>query len=165
MIGVVYAVKETASHGPAVSALAAGLLGATALYLFVRRQLTLPKPLLDMRLFRSRGFSGAVLADLLTVLGLSGLVFFLSQYLQLVQGRRPFEAGLAELPAAIGAVAAGLIVYRTARRFSVRSVVAGAWRPSAWPWPPSPSSASRPATRCSARRCWWSARARASRSR
>ncbi|EMF28488.1 paraquat/multidrug resistance efflux pump [Streptomyces gancidicus BKS 13-15] len=125
MIGVVYAVKETASHGPAASALAAGLLGATALYLFVRRQLTLPKPLLDMRLFRSRGFSGAVLADLLTVLGLSGLVFFLSQYLQLVQGRRPFEAGLAELPAAIGAVAAGLIAGRTARRFSVRSVVAG----------------------------------------
>ncbi|MFI0506737.1 MFS transporter [Streptomyces albogriseolus] len=125
MIGVVYAVKETASHGPGASALAAGLLGATALYLFVRRQLALPKPLLDMRLFRSRGFSGAVLADLLTVLGLSGLVFFLSQYLQLVQGRRPLEAGLAELPAAIGAVVAGLIAGRTARRFSVRSVVAG----------------------------------------
>ncbi|MBQ0973192.1 MFS transporter [Streptomyces griseoincarnatus] len=125
MIGVVYAVKETASHGAGAPALAAGLLGATALYLFVRRQLALPKPLLDMRLFRSRGFSGAVLADLLTVLGLSGLVFFLSQYLQLVQGRRPFEAGLAELPAAIGAVVAGLIAGRTARRFSVRSVVAG----------------------------------------
>ncbi|MBT2908634.1 MFS transporter [Streptomyces cellulosae] len=125
MIGVVYAVKETASHGAGAAALAAGLLGATALYLFVRRQLALPKPLLDMRLFRSRGFSGAVLADLLTILGLSGLVFFLSQYLQLVQGRRPFEAGLAELPAAVGAVAAGLVAGRTARRFSVRSVVAG----------------------------------------
>ncbi|MGV9954285.1 MFS transporter [Streptomyces cellulosae] len=125
MIGVVYAVKETASHGAGAAALAAGLLGAGALYLFVRRQLALPKPLLDMRLFRSRGFSGAVLADLLTILGLSGLVFFLSQYLQLVQGRRPFEAGLAELPAAVGAVAAGLVAGRTARRFSVRSVVAG----------------------------------------
>ncbi|MER7738823.1 MFS transporter [Streptomyces sp. NPDC096538] len=125
MIGVVYAVKETVSHGPAPSALAAGLLGAVALYLFVRRQLTLPVPLLDVRLFRHPGFSGAVLADLLAVLGLSGLVFFLSQYLQLVQGRRPFEAGLAELPAAIGAVVAGLIAGRAARRFSVRSVVAG----------------------------------------
>jgi DHA2 family multidrug resistance protein-like MFS transporter len=121
----VYAVKETAAHGLAWATLAAGLLGAAALYGFVRRQLTLPAPLLDMRLFRSRGFSGAVLADLMTVLGLSGLVFFLSQYLQLVQGRRPFEAGLAELPAAIGAVAAGLIAGRAARRFSVRSVVSG----------------------------------------
>ncbi|MEU1052917.1 MFS transporter [Streptomyces sp. NPDC005876] len=125
LVGIVYAVKETAAHGLAWATLAAGLLGAAALYGFVRRQLTLPAPLLDMRLFRSRGFSGAVLADLMTVLGLSGLVFFLSQYLQLVQGRRPFEAGLAELPAAIGAVAAGLIAGRAARRFSVRSVVSG----------------------------------------
>ncbi|CAM5496185.1 MFS transporter [Streptomyces fumanus] len=125
MVGVVYAVKETAAHGFAWATLAAGLLGAAALYGFVRRQLTLPTPLLDMRLFRGRGFSGAVLADLMTVLGLSGLVFFLSQYLQLVQGRRPLEAGLAELPAAIGAVAAGLIAGRAARRFSVRAVVSG----------------------------------------
>ncbi|MGW0913572.1 MFS transporter [Streptomyces sp. NPDC002784] len=125
MVGVVYAVKEAAAHGPALDSLAVGLLGAAALYGFVRRQLTLPAPLLDMRLFRNRGFSGAVLADLLTILGLSGLVFFLSQYLQLVQGRGPFEAGLAELPAAVGAVAAGLIAGRTARRYSVRAVVSG----------------------------------------
>ncbi|MFI8188901.1 MFS transporter [Streptomyces sp. NPDC085946] len=125
MVGIVYAVKETAAHGAAWDAAAAGLLGAAALYGFVRRQLTLPKPLLDVRLFRRRGFSGAVLADLLTILGLSGLVFFLSQYLQLVQGRRPLEAGLAELPAAVGAVAAGLVAGRAARRLSVRAVVSG----------------------------------------
>ncbi|MFF8969365.1 MFS transporter [Streptomyces sp. NPDC014995] len=125
MIGVVYAVKEAATHGLTPGTLTGGLVGTAALYGFVRRQLTLPVPLLDMRLFRNRGFSGAVLADLLTILGLSGLVFFLSQYLQLVQGRRPFEAGLAELPAAVGAVAAGLIAGRAARRFSVRAVVSG----------------------------------------
>ncbi|CAL9571786.1 Multidrug efflux pump LfrA [Streptomyces sp. enrichment culture] len=125
MAGVVYAVKEAAAHGFAWSTLAAGVLGTAALVGFVRRQLALPAPLLDMRLFRNRGFSGAVLADLLTVLGLSGLVFFLSQYLQLVQDRRPFEAGLAELPAAVGAVAAGLVAGRAARRFSVRAVVCG----------------------------------------
>ncbi|MFF9407779.1 MFS transporter [Streptomyces anandii] len=125
VVGVVYAVKEAAAHGPTWTALATGLLGAAALYGFVHRQLTLPRPLLDVRLFRNRGFGGAVLADLLTVLGMSGLVFFLSQYLQLVQGRRPFEAGLAELPAAVGAVAAGLVAGRAARRFSVRAVVSG----------------------------------------
>ncbi|MEU6091134.1 MFS transporter [Streptomyces sp. NPDC047085] len=125
MIALVYAVKEAATHGLTPATLAAGLLGAAALYGFVHRQLTMPTPLLDMRLFRRRGFSGAVLADLLTVLGMSGLVFFLSQYLQLVQGRRPFEAGLAELPAAVGAVAAGLVAGRAARRYSVRVVVSG----------------------------------------
>ncbi|ALV36842.1 MFS transporter [Streptomyces sp. CdTB01] len=125
VIGVVYAVKEAATHGLALPSLAVGALGAAALTWFVRRQLTLATPLLDMRLFRNRGFSAAVLADLLTILGLSGLVFFLSQYLQLVQGRGPLEAGLAEVPAAVGAVAAGLVAGRAARRFSVRAVVAG----------------------------------------
>ncbi|MEU9213933.1 MFS transporter [Streptomyces sp. NPDC048415] len=125
VIGVVYAVKEAAAHGLSAQPAAAGLLGAAALYSFVRRQLTLPAPLLDVRLFRNRGFSGAVLADLFTVLGLSGLVFFLSQYLQLVQGRGPFEAGLAEIPAAVGAVAAGLVAGTVARRLSVRVVVSG----------------------------------------
>ncbi|MDF9812179.1 putative MFS family arabinose efflux permease [Streptomyces sp. SPB162] len=95
------------------------------LYAFVRRQHTLPAPLLDMRLFRNRGFSASVLADLLTVLGLSGLIFFLSQFLQMVQGRSPLEAGLAELPAMVGAVGAGLCAGVAARRFSVRMVVAG----------------------------------------
>ncbi|MFD0371328.1 MFS transporter [Streptomyces sp. NPDC127114] len=125
MIGVVYAVKELAAHGVTLDVAAAALVGIGGLTWFVRRQLRLPAPLLDMRLFRNRGFSGAVLADLLTILGLSGLVFFLSQFFQLVQGRQPLEAGLAELPAAIGAVTAGLVAGNVARRFSVRSVVAG----------------------------------------
>ncbi|WP_328402719.1 MFS transporter [Streptomyces sp. NBC_00390] len=124
VVGIVYAIKEAATHGPGSDAGVAALIGAAALYGFVRRQLTLPAPLLDMRLFRHPGFSGAVLADLLTILGLSGLVFFLSQFLQLVQGRQPFEAGLAELPAAIGAVVTGLMAGTVARRFTVRSVVA-----------------------------------------
>ncbi|MEU8758339.1 MFS transporter [Streptomyces sp. NPDC048659] len=125
MISVVYAVKELAANGVSLDVALAALAGVGALTWFVRRQLTLPAPLLDMRLFRNRGFSGAVLADLLTILGLSGLVFFLSQYFQLVQGRQPLEAGLAELPAAVGAVTAGLLAGRAARRYSVRVVVTG----------------------------------------
>ncbi|MET8825340.1 MFS transporter [Streptomyces sp. NPDC004610] len=125
MIAVVYAIKEAASHGFGWATAGSAVLGLGALYGFVRRQFALPSPLLDMRLFRNRGFSGAVLADLLTIFGLSGLVFFLSQFFQLVQGRRPLEAGLAELPAAVGAVAAGLIAGWAARRFSVRAVVSG----------------------------------------
>ncbi|MEF2525711.1 MULTISPECIES: MFS transporter [Streptomyces] len=125
VIGVVYAVKEAATHGLTAEVAVAALGGTAALYAFVRRQFTLDAPLLDVRLFKDRGFSGAVVADLLTVFGLSGLLFFLSQFLQLVQGREPLEAGLAELPAAIGAVATGLLAGAWARRFSVRAVVAG----------------------------------------
>ncbi|RLU85054.1 MFS transporter [Streptomyces griseocarneus] len=125
IVAVVYAVKETAAYGFDWTYLLAGAAGVLIMVWFVRRQLVLPKPVLDMRLFQHRGFSGAVLADLLTILGLSGLVFFLSQFLQLVQGRTPLQAGLAELPAAVGAVTAGLLAGKAARRWSVRSVVAG----------------------------------------
>ncbi|WP_236239154.1 MFS transporter [Streptomyces sp. CC228A] len=125
MIGVVYAVKETAAHGLHLDAAVAGVVGAAGLAWFVRRQLRLDAPLLDMRLFQHRGFSAAVLADLLTILGLAGLIFFLSQFLQLVQGRSPLQAGLAELPAALGAIGAGLVAGFVARRFSVRSAVSG----------------------------------------
>ncbi|MEC4017066.1 MFS transporter [Streptomyces sp. H27-D2] len=125
MVGIVYAIKEAAAHGVSLGNVAAAVFGLLALVWFVRRQLTLTSPLLDMRLFHHRGFSGAVLADLLTILGLAGLVFFLSQFLQLVQMRQPLEAGLAELPAAVGAVAAGLTAGIVARRFSVRIVVSG----------------------------------------
>jgi DHA2 family multidrug resistance protein-like MFS transporter len=125
MFGVVYAVKQLAVHGPGPVALGTGIVGAACLFAFVRRQLALPKPLLDMRLFRHRGFSGAVLADLLTVLGLAGSVFFLSQFLQLVQGRSPLQAGLCELPATLGAAATGLVAGAVARRWSVPGAVAG----------------------------------------
>ncbi|MEU1096797.1 MFS transporter [Streptomyces sp. NPDC005877] len=125
MVAVVYAVKEAAVNGLGWEIAGAGAVGVLALVWFVRRQLTLESPLLDMRLFHHRGFSGAVLADLLTILGLSGLVFFLSQFLQLVQVRSPLQAGLIELPAAVGAVGAGLAAGYVARRASVRSAVAG----------------------------------------
>ncbi|NLU66287.1 MFS transporter [Streptomyces sp. HNM0574] len=125
IVAVVYAVKEAAAYGFRWDILAAAVLGLLAGTVFVRRQLRLAAPLLDMRLFKHRGFSGAVLADLLTILGLSGLVFFLSQFLQMVQMRSPLEAGLAELPAALGAVATGLAAGYIARRTSVRASVAG----------------------------------------
>ncbi|MDG4863276.1 MFS transporter [Streptomyces sp. T-3] len=125
MVSVVYAVKEAAVHGFRWDIAVAAVLGVGCLIWFARRQLTLASPLLDMRLFHNRGFSGAVLADLLTILGLSGLVFFLSQFLQLVQMRSPLGAGLIELPAAVGAVATGLFAGVIARRASVRLAVSG----------------------------------------
>lgn len=58
MIGVVYAVKEAAAHGFGLGVGASAVLGVAALVWFVRRQLTLKAPLLNMHLFRNRGFSG-----------------------------------------------------------------------------------------------------------
>jgi len=123
MFGVVYAIKEGAALGIRPDVLAAGMVGAAALILFVRRQLRLPEPLIDVRLFGNRAFSGVVAANLLSVLGLSGLVFFLSQFFQLVHGYGPLKAGLAELPAAVTATVFGVLAGVAVRYWSSRAVL------------------------------------------
>lgn len=126
MLGVVYAIKEGFTalvHGFSGDIAVAGAVGVVALYLFVRRQLRLPAPLIDVRLFGNPRFSGVVSANLLSVLGLSGLVFFLSQYFQLVHGYGPLKAGLAELPAAVTAMVFGVLAGVAVRYVSHRAVL------------------------------------------
>jgi EmrB/QacA subfamily drug resistance transporter len=75
---------------------------------------------LPLRLFSSRGFSVANVIGLTFTLGMFGTVFLLSQYLQVVQGYSPLEAGVRTLPwtAAPMVVApiAGAIAGRTGLR-------------------------------------------------
>jgi MFS family permease len=54
--------------------------------------------MLPLRFFRNRAFSMANLASLLMYFGMFGSIFLLSQFLQLVQGYSPFQAGLRVLP-------------------------------------------------------------------
>jgi DHA2 family multidrug resistance protein-like MFS transporter len=123
VLGLVYAVKEGAANGLRVDIAVIGVGGVAAFTLFVRRQLRLPAPLIDVRLFCNRAFSGVVAANLLSVLGLSGLVFFLSQFFQLVQGYSPMKAGLAELPAAVAATVFGVLAGFAVRYWSQRAVL------------------------------------------
>ncbi|MFC6599568.1 MFS transporter [Kitasatospora paranensis] len=127
VIGVVYGVKEAAAHGPLShwSVPAAFVLGAAALVAFVRRQLRLETPLLDVRLFADRRFTAAVVGTLTSLIGLSGVIFFMSQYLQLVRGMSPLTAGIAEMPAFVGAVVGGLLTARVARRTGARATLTG----------------------------------------
>jgi MFS family permease len=54
--------------------------------------------MVPIRLFRSRRFSMANVAGLLMYFGLFGSVFLLAQFLQVVQGYSPVQAGLRTLP-------------------------------------------------------------------
>ncbi|MEY9964337.1 DHA2 family multidrug resistance protein-like MFS transporter [Streptacidiphilus sp. MAP12-16] len=126
IIGVVYAVKE-AAVGSALhpQVIAAAVLGAVCLAWFVRRQLRLPVPLLDVRLFANPRFTAAALGALIALIGLAGVVFFLSQYFQLVRGYSPLQAGLADMPAFAGSVIGGLSAAYLARRCGHRVTLAG----------------------------------------
>ena len=62
-----YAVKAAATHGLGMVPVAAGIVGIVALALFLRRQVRIDYPLLDLSLFRDRIFSIAILTGLLSL--------------------------------------------------------------------------------------------------
>ena len=102
------------------------LVGATAGWVFVRRQRRLATPLIDISLFRIPAFTGAVLANGIAIFALAGLLFFFSQYLQLVRGLSPLIAGLVELPATIMSVLVALVAVAIVKRLGAgRSIATG----------------------------------------
>ncbi|MET0864476.1 MAG: MFS transporter [Nakamurella sp.] len=125
MAPVVYAIKSIAHEGFTSLSLMLIMISGLAGTAFVRRQLDREKPMLDVRLFTRSSFSGAVLANLLSVFSLVGFLFFVSQHLQLVLGESPMQAGLVLLPGLVVTIVAGLAVVPLVRRVSPRTVVAG----------------------------------------
>ncbi len=74
------------------------VLGAVLLTAYVGWARTRRDAILPLRLFRSRSFAVANVIALTFTIGMFGAVFLLSQYLQVVQGYSPLEAGLRTLP-------------------------------------------------------------------
>ncbi|RUQ07091.1 MFS transporter [Curtobacterium sp. HSID17257] len=116
IVPVVYAVKHLVGHGADWTVPVAAVVGIGAGWWFVRRQRRLTTPLIDLQLFRIPAFSGAVVANSLSVFALTGLLFFFSQYLQLVRGFSPLLAGAAELPATVASIAVIAVIGLLTRR-------------------------------------------------
>ncbi|WP_433163556.1 MFS transporter [Kribbella sp. CA-247076] len=116
MLPIIYTIKHAAAHGLDLQALAAVLVGSAGAVGFVRRQLRLREPLLDLKLFTDRAFSAALSVLLIGLVGFGGVMFLVTQYLQLVEGLSPTTAGLWMGPPAlamlVGAVGAPLLAGR-----------------------------------------------------
>ncbi|MGP9536618.1 MFS transporter [Brachybacterium sp. AOP43-C2-M15] len=110
IVPLVYAVKQLAAGTGGTDAVLAILAGAIGGVLFVRRQRRVEAPMIEVELFRNPAFTGAVLVNFTSVFALSGVLFFFSQYLQLARHLSPLRAGVAQLPAALAAMAAVLVV-------------------------------------------------------
>jgi EmrB/QacA subfamily drug resistance transporter len=99
LFGIVYAlVNGNADGWTSPRILFCLIAGAVLLVAFARYGSVAKKPMLPMRLFRSRAFFGINVASLLMFLGMFGSIFLLSQFLQGVAGYSPTEAGLRMLP-------------------------------------------------------------------
>ena len=105
--GLTMAIKQ-AAHSPAatLAALAAAAVGA---WLFVRRQHRLADPLLTFDIFRSRLFTGGVLAAAGGMFVLAGAELMTTQKLQLVDALTPLTAGATVAVMALSAIPASVL--------------------------------------------------------
>jgi MFS transporter, DHA2 family, multidrug resistance protein len=125
VLAVIYGVKRIAEGDagalPALS-IALGLaVGAT----FLHRQTRLADPMIDTRLFRVPAFSVALAGGTFALFAVYGMDLFIAQYLQLVLGLNPFEAGLWLLPAALGFVIGSNLAPLIAARVPTAQVLGG----------------------------------------
>ncbi len=97
--GVVFALLESSARGAGDAlVLTAGSAGVMFLGLFLLVEARSKSPLLPLRLFRSRVFSGVNVITLLIYAVLAGLFFFLPMFLIQVHGYSATAAGAASLP-------------------------------------------------------------------
>ncbi|MDQ3916534.1 MAG: MFS transporter [Actinomycetota bacterium] len=125
VLPVIYGLKQLAQGGAgatAAAAVAAGLVFGGA---FVRRQTRLEDPLIDLRLFRIPAFSVSVMSNTLTGFIAFGTFLFVAQYLQLVVGLTPLNAGLWSLPSSLAVIAGSMLAPKVSRLVRPAFGVAG----------------------------------------
>ncbi|MEV6569229.1 MFS transporter [Streptomyces kronopolitis] len=99
------------------------LLAAAALTVFVRRQLQLDSPLLQVRLFTNRSFSIAAASIFLGMVGMGAVLFLVTQWFQYGEGCTPLEAGIRLLPASLGLIVTSMVTPWLMQRFQIRHVL------------------------------------------
>jgi DHA2 family multidrug resistance protein-like MFS transporter len=116
VLAVIFGLKQIAQDGLGVLPVAAVVGGLVIAVVWVRRQQRLDDPMIDVRLFGSRAFSAALTVNFVAVFVAFGFFLFVAQYLQLVVGLSPLEAGLWSLPSAIGFIVGSQVAPRIVDR-------------------------------------------------
>jgi EmrB/QacA subfamily drug resistance transporter len=97
-----YGIGESTAAGWTGATTLAGIgVGTVALVLFIIRELTFEHPLIELRVFKSRDFTLAIITQWLLMAAIFGSFFLIPVFLQTVRGYGPFQTGLATLPNAI----------------------------------------------------------------
>jgi DHA2 family multidrug resistance protein-like MFS transporter len=105
----IYGLKQIAQDGPGWLPALAIVAGLAVGVMFVRRQYALAEPLINLRLFRVPAFSASLAINTLGFFVVLGVFFFTAQYLQLVLGLSPLQAGLWTVPSFGGFILGSLL--------------------------------------------------------
>jgi EmrB/QacA subfamily drug resistance transporter len=123
---LIYAIIEAPGRGwLSTSTLLSFLVAVALLSAFAAWELRIPEPMLDLRFFRNTRFTAAAATITLVFFVIFGTIFILTQYLQLVLGYSPLQAGLRVVPWAIAYMASAPLSVRLVERWGQRRVVSG----------------------------------------
>jgi DHA2 family multidrug resistance protein-like MFS transporter len=121
----IYGIKQLAAGtgplGPAVTLVA----GVVAGLVFVRRELRLPTPLLDLRLLHSRPFTAVLIALVFAGVAMAGTGLLVTQYLQEVLGYSPAASAVLFAPMGLGVAAGTMAAPALAGRMKQTTAIAG----------------------------------------
>jgi DHA2 family multidrug resistance protein-like MFS transporter len=79
--------------------------------------------MIDLRLFRNTMFTASLAINLISIFVAVGYFLFVAQYLQLVLGLSPLQAGLWSVPSAVGFIVGSQVAPRVVRRFRPAVVI------------------------------------------
>lgn len=125
VLALIYGLKQFAEYGMGWRPLLSVLLGISVAVIFARRQRHLADPLIDLSLFSKPAFSASLAVYMLGVLVAFGFFLFISQYLQLVLGMGPLEAGLWTAPSGVAFMVGSMLAPRIVRKIHPAYVMAG----------------------------------------
>ncbi|WP_405148605.1 MFS transporter [Sphaerisporangium sp. NBC_01403] len=124
LMPLVYAIKSLGENGFAPVTFAALAVGLAFGTLFLRRQRRAATPLLDVRLFAHRTFAAALALMFIGLAAMNGVEYLMPQYLQLVSGLPPVQAGLLMVLPALGLAAGSQLTPVLTRRVRPAYVIA-----------------------------------------
>lgn len=127
---LVYMIIQGPHFGWDAKAISAAVIAGVGLLAFVAWELRHPHPILNVRRFLDRRFSGSNLAVALFFLAVFGAFYYLTQHLQFVLGYNPLETGVRMLPLAgavfVGSALTGYLTPRIGMKITVSAgMVAG----------------------------------------
>ncbi len=124
LTALVWAFIEAPSNGWASAPIVAAFVAAVVvLAAFVRYELRIEHPMLDMRFFANPRFTAASVSVTFMFFALMGFIFGVSQYLQGVMGFTALAAGVRTLPFAVAVMVMAPISAPLAHRLGTKVVV------------------------------------------
>ncbi|MEU6741930.1 MFS transporter [Streptosporangium sandarakinum] len=125
VLAMVYGVKQLTVEGVSAVPAVALVAGAAVGVVFVRRQLRLETPLLDLRLLRNRPFTAVIVGLVFAGVAMAGTGLMVTQYLQGVLGFSPFTSAVLFAPMGLGVAAGTMAAPALTRWMRPATAIAG----------------------------------------